>query len=58
MILRYILPKNIEKAVELSGDERIYYAVPVDIDEEGNWSDNSYLVVTTKRIYIFQNIFD
>ncbi len=54
MILRYILPKNIEKAVELSGDERIYYAVPVDIDEEGNWSDNSYLVVTTKKIYIFR----
>ena len=54
MILRYILPKNIEKAVELSEDERIYYAVPVDIDEEGNWSDNSYLVVTTKKIYIFR----
>ena len=54
MILRYILPKNIEKAVELSGDERIYYAVPVDIDEEGNWSNNSYLVVTTKKIYIFR----
>ena len=62
MILRYMLPLNIEKAVVLEGDERIYYAVPVDIDKQGNLTDNSYLVVTTKKIYIFsgedKRIFD
>ena len=62
MILRYMLPLNIEKAVVLEGAERIYYAVPVDIDKQGNLTDNSYLVVTTKKIYIFsgedKRIFD
>ncbi len=53
MILRYMLPLNIEKAVTLDNDERIYYAVPVDIDKQGNFTDRSYLVVTTRKIYIF-----
>lgn len=53
MILRYMLPLNIEKAVTLDNDERIYYAVPVDIDKQGNFTDSSYLVVTTRKIYIF-----
>ena len=54
MNLRYILPMNIEKAVALSDNERIYYAIPVDIDEKGCWTDNSFLVVTTSRVYIFR----
>ena len=54
MILRYMLPTNIEKTVDLTGDEKVYYAVPVDIDDDGNWSDNSYLVVTTTKIFIFR----
>ena len=53
MILRYKLPQSIEDAVVLSGDERIYYAVPVDIDENGSWTESSYFVVTTKKVYIF-----
>lgn len=48
-----MLPLNIEKAVTLDNDERIYYAVPVDIDKQGNFTDRSYLVVTTRKIYIF-----
>lgn len=48
-----MLPLNIEKAVTLDNDERIYYAVPVDIDKQGNFTDSSYLVVTTRKIYIF-----
>ncbi|SNU07948.1 ATP-binding cassette, subfamily B [Lachnospiraceae bacterium] len=54
MILKYILPQYIDKELNLSDDERIYYSVPVDIDEDGNWTDNSYVVVTTKKIYIFR----
>ena len=53
MILRYTLPHDIEESVTLGKDERIYYAVPVDIDEQGNWTGDSYLVVTTSRVYVF-----
>ena len=35
MILRYELPPQAEKLIELSGDERIYYAVPIDLDDDG-----------------------
>ena len=54
MILKYELPEEIERKVELKGDERIYYAVPVDIDRFGGFSNDSFLVVTTTRIYIFR----
>ncbi len=54
MILRYKLPQNIDSQIELSEDERIYYSVPVDIDKECNWTDDSYLVVTTRKVYIFR----
>ncbi|MBR6403077.1 MAG: ABC transporter ATP-binding protein [Eubacterium sp.] len=54
MILRYDLPQNIEGEIKLSEDERIYYAVPVDIDENGRWTDDSFFVVTTKMLYIFR----
>lgn len=54
MILKYELPEVIEGKVELRGDERIYYAVPVDIDRFGGFSNDSFLVVTTTRILIFR----
>ena len=41
MILKYDLPKNAESMVTLTGDERIYYAVPIDIDEAGNFTTDS-----------------
>ncbi len=53
MILKYSIPQNITNAIELSEGERIYYAVPFDIDKNANWVQNSYLVVTTKRILTF-----
>ena len=53
MILRYKLPPNIEKSIEVSDEDRIYYAVPFDINKKGSWTDSSYFVVTTKKIYIF-----
>ena len=52
MILRYDIPQTIKNKITLPGDEKIYYAVPYDIDENGNWTDDSYLVVTTSRIYV------
>ena len=37
MILRYELPKEAEQVISLTDNERIYYAVPVDIDDAGNF---------------------
>ena len=54
MILRYDIPHSAESMVELSEGERIYYAVPIDIDEKGNWTDDSYFVVTTSKLYIIR----
>jgi len=54
MILRYDIPQSAEKLVSLSGDERIYYAVPIDIDEEGRFTDDSFLVVTTGKLCIIR----
>ena len=54
MILKYDLPRDVERRIELTGDERIYYAVPVDIDRFGSWGDDSFLGGTTNRIYIFR----
>ena len=54
MILKYTLPEDMESKVELEGDERIYYSVPVDINENGSWTEDSFLVVTTYKIYIFR----
>ena len=54
MILKYDLPQNIEGEIKLSENEKIYYAVPVDIDEKGRWTDDSFFVVTTKKLYIFR----
>ena len=55
MILKYMLPKSYEERIVLSDDasgkERIYYSVPVDIDSDGKWTNNSFFVVTTKKIY-------
>ena len=53
MVLYYDLPLNIREAIKLDEDERIYYAIPYDIDKEGNWLRGAYLVVTTKKILTF-----
>lgn len=53
MILKYDLPETIEQQIGLEEKEKIYYAVPYDITEEGNWLSNSYFVVTTKRLLLF-----
>ena len=53
MILKYdISPKILEK-IPLSDDERLYYSIPYDIDEKGEWIKGAYLFVTTKKIHVF-----
>ena len=53
MILKYDLPITIEQQIVMGEGERIYYAVPYDIAENGDWLSDSYLVVTTKRLLVF-----
>ena len=53
MILKYdVSPKTAEK-IPLGEDERIYYAIPYDIDKDGSWLKGAYLFVTTKKIHVF-----
>ncbi len=54
MILKYDLPKNAESMVTLTGDERIYYAVPIDIDESGCFTTDSFFVVTTAKLCVIR----
>ena len=53
MILNYSIPQKIQNSIALSEGERIYYAVPFDIDKNAKWVQNSFLIVTTKRILTF-----
>ena len=53
MILYYDIPHKLTETVPLSDNERIYYAVPYDIDREGNWVKGAYLLVTTTKIHIY-----
>ncbi|MBR6258574.1 MAG: ATP-binding cassette domain-containing protein [Lachnospiraceae bacterium] len=55
MILYYNIPDKIKNSIHYEGDERIYYAVPFDIDQNADWVSDSYLVVTTKKICVFLN---
>lgn len=52
MILKYELPPKVLEAVALSGEEKLYYAVPYDITGDGNWEKNGFVAVTTKRICV------
>lgn len=53
MILKYDLAPSVLGSISLLEDERIYYAVPFDIGKKTVWSKDSYLIVTTKFIYVY-----
>lgn len=55
MILKYNLPESYKSNIDLSEGEKIYYSVPFDIDSDGNVTPDSYLAVTTSKIYVFEN---
>ena len=54
MILRYELPKEAEQVISLTDNERIYYAVPVDIDDAGNFLEDSFFIVTNRRLFVVE----
>ncbi len=52
MILKFNLPKEAASCVELEQGERIYYSVPFDVAEGSSWLPDSYLVVSTKHLWV------
>lgn len=54
MILKYDLSKENLALLALPSGEDICYAVPYDIDENGEFIDDSYVVVTRRRIIVLQ----
>ena len=54
MNLLYKLPSSQEGKIHLSDGEKIYYNVPIDIDEKGNWTEDSFLVVTTFKVHVLR----
>lgn len=52
MILKYELPRGLQSQLSLGAEEKIYYAVPADIDEEGKWREGAFVVVTTTRVLL------
>ena len=53
MNLKFELSKKIIDRLDLKDGEVIYYSVPIDIDTDGKWTEDSFLVVTTKRVAAF-----
>lgn len=52
MILKFNLPKEAEACISLDAGERIYYSVPFDVAGGRLWQPDSYLVVSTKNIWV------
>lgn len=54
MILKFELPQEAAVSLSLAEGERIYYTVPFDISEDGSWLQDSYFVVTNRRLFVIR----
>lgn len=54
MILKYELPEEAASCVLLEQGERIYYAVPFDVAQDGTLLSDCYLVVTTAHLWVIR----
>lgn len=54
MILTFKLPERAKRCIKLTEGERIYYAVPYDIAEDGMWLENSFFAVTNRYLYVIR----
>lgn len=52
MILKFDLPKEALSCIQLEPGERLYYAVPFDVGDDGSFLPDSYLVVTTGHLWL------
>ena len=55
MILKFELPQEAVVSISLTEGERIYYSVPFDISEDGGWLQDSYFVVTNRRLFVIRH---
>ncbi len=53
MILYYNIPHKLEEIIPYKENEKIYYAVPYDINQDGSWINGAFLVVTTNMIHVY-----
>ena len=51
MILKYDLPESAARLIPETEQERLYYALPCDIDENGGWQEDAWFVVTKRHLY-------
>ncbi len=51
MILKYEKADKYISALDLKEPERVYYAVPFDIGPDNNITEDSYIIVTNKKVY-------
>ncbi len=52
MNLQYALPSHIRTAMGIPESEEIWYAVPFDLTNQGVFTQNSYVAVTKKTLYV------
>ena len=52
MDLKFKLPKRQSELLALGKGETIRYCSPYDIDTEGHWTSNGYIVVTDRRLVV------
>ena len=51
MILKYDISKELVGKLGLDSDEEIFYAIPYDVDEDGSMLEDSFVVVSTRRLF-------
>lgn len=54
MRLDFELSQDNLNLLGLGVEEEVYYSLPMDIDVEGNYRDNSFFVMTNKRIVLLE----
>lgn len=54
MKLNYTLSKENIEGCKLINEEEIYYCLPSDIDLNGNFRENSYVVMTNRRVLLLE----
>ena len=55
MNLKFDISDETIEQMYLFIDERIYYAIPYDLDKDGNWCDDGMCVVSSKNIFVVKN---
>lgn len=52
MNLQYKIPAKTRECLSLPNEDEIWYAIPYDIDENGNFTVESFVIVTKTHLYV------